>query len=573
MKHFIEHFQDVIQTEEDVELLRKKILDLAVRGQLVEQDPNDEPASSIIKRNKNEKEKLIRAKKIRKIKPLPPINSEEIPFDIPKSWEWVRLDELSAPANNSFVDGPFGSNLKTSDYTPFGVRLIQLQNIKEGYWDDSNKKYISVEKANSLSRCLTYPGDIAIAKMAYPVARSCIVPALEKQYILVADCIKLTVFQQIQKEYVCNVLNSIFFKNQAENVSTGTTRKRISLGKLKKLLFPVPPINEQRRIVDKVDKLFTYCNLLASNIRQKKERSSYLNKNVFTRIKDSTNKEVDRDIRFTIEHMEDLLQTKEHVQLLRNSILSLATRGKLVEQDPNDEPASVFLKRIKEEKEQLIKEKKIRKTIEAQPIKAEEIPYKIPDNWEWVRLSQIVYVLGGSTPQKSRADFWNNGDILWVSPKDMKSMYIKDSIDKITSKALEQRPLALIPKESLLMVVRSGILKRTIPLALTQKKCTINQDIKSLNVPVKNVNKYLFWLLKGNESRILEECAKKGTTVDRIIFDDLMKMLFPIPPLKEQMRIINKIEELMNICDKLEQQITSTEYKSNLFMRSVLQKI
>jgi type I restriction enzyme S subunit len=162
----------------------------------------------------------------------------------------------------------------------------------------------------------------------------------------------------------------------------------------------------------------------------------------------------------------EILQQENWIKTLRKLILQEAVQGKLVEQDPNDEPAAVLLERIREEKERLIKEKKIKKEKPLPPITPDEIPYELPKGWEWVRLGEIVYSEGGKTPSKANKEYWDKGDILWVSPKDMKTPYIIDSEDKITSIALQETSIPLVPVGSLLIVVRSGILKRTIPLAI-----------------------------------------------------------------------------------------------------------
>jgi len=168
---------------------------------------------------------------------------------IPKDWEVRPLADAAANQPNSFVDGPFGSNLKASEYSDEGVRLIQLQNIGEGIWYDENEKFIPEGKFQELIRHATYPGDIAIAKMADPVARACIVPPVSERFVVVADCIKLSPdLSRYDSRYLVAAINHCNFRLQAEGKSTGTTRKRINLTALKTIMLPVPPIEEQRYI-------------------------------------------------------------------------------------------------------------------------------------------------------------------------------------------------------------------------------------------------------------------------------------------------------------------------------------
>ena len=165
-------------------MLKSKVLDLAMRGKLVEQDPHDEPASVLLEKIKAEKEQLVKEGKIKKSKPLPPIADDEKPFDIPDSWEWVRLGNLTAPVEYAMADGPFGSNLKKADYTLNPeVRIIQLSNIGDNGWKNNNVKYTTFEHLKAIQRSEVYPGNIVIAKMM-PAGRAIIVPNNDKKYYL-----------------------------------------------------------------------------------------------------------------------------------------------------------------------------------------------------------------------------------------------------------------------------------------------------------------------------------------------------------------------------------------------------
>jgi len=172
----------------------------------------------------------------------------------PTEWERITLEDVASISPNSFVDGPFGSNLKTTEYSTSGVRLIQLQNIGEGVWFDDNRKFIPFRKFEELKRHSASPGDIAIAKMADPVARACLIPPVAQQFVVVADCIKLTPNTRLyDSRYVVYAINSHYVRQQAEQKSSGTTRLRINLSKLKTLELRVPPLLEQRRIAEILD--------------------------------------------------------------------------------------------------------------------------------------------------------------------------------------------------------------------------------------------------------------------------------------------------------------------------------
>lgn len=169
-------------------------------------------------------------------------------------WQYLPLAEIAANSLHSFVDGPFGSDLKSDEYTTEGIRLIQLQNIGDGEWMDENKKFISEKKFMQLKRHAAYPGDIAIAKMADPIARACILPFVSDRFVVVADCIKLTPdFKKFNSKYVVYAINYHSARKQAELKSTGTTRQRINLSLLKTVEIPAPSLTEQNRIAEILD--------------------------------------------------------------------------------------------------------------------------------------------------------------------------------------------------------------------------------------------------------------------------------------------------------------------------------
>ena len=244
-----------------------------------------------------------------------------------------------------------------------------------------------------------------------------------------------------------------------------------------------------------------------------------------------------------------LAEAPNGIQRLRELVLELAVRGKLVEQDSRDEPAAELLGRIKAEKARLVMEGKIRSG-RALPSPPEACPFDIPSGWEPCRLAELGFFLGGKTPSTNVSAYWN-GSIPWVSPKDMKVALIEDTEDHVSQLAIENG-LPLIPKGSVLIVVRSGILRRMVPVAITVRDCTINQDLKAL-WPYPSVDpKYVALLIKGFESYILEHLTKTGTTVESLKFDEFATHRFPLPPLGEQARILARVDELMALLDRLD---------------------
>ena len=237
---------------------------------------------------------------------------------------------------------------------------------------------------------------------------------------------------------------------------------------------------------------------------------------------------------------------------LRQKILDLAIHGKLVPQDPNDEPASVLLERIKAEKERLIKEGKIKRSKKsAKSSDTPHYPYLLPNGWEWCNLEDIVSFGGGKTPSMDNKEYWDNGNHLWVTSKDMKYSYITNSLMKITDKALEV--MTIYEKGTLLVVTRSGILRHTLPLSILEKPATVNQDLKTISPHIQELSEYLYVVIKANEHFILKEYHKDGTTVDSIDFDKFRCLPIPLAPIAEQKRIIVETKRWFALIDQVEQ--------------------
>ena len=235
------------------------------------------------------------------------------------------------------------------------------------------------------------------------------------------------------------------------------------------------------------------------------------------------------------------------IKKLRQKILDLAISGKLVPQNPNDEPASVLLERIRAEKERLIAEGKIKRPKKSKSSSAESHYQQLPDGWAVTRLADIAWFGGGKTPSTENRIFWNNGTINWITSKDMKEPVIIDS--KIKLSAIGASQSTIYPKGTLLMVTRSGILRRTLPLAITGKESTVNQDIKTVTTPFYGITEYLYWYFTANESEILEKYQKDGTTVESIDFEKFQNIEVLLPPLAEQERIIKQLKLLLQLID------------------------
>jgi len=513
--------------------LKNSILQMAVQGKLVPQDPNDEPASVLLERIRAEKERLIKEKKIKREKnpsvifkgadntPYEKIGDEvrslagEVPFEIPDSWEWARLG--SVVYNR-------GQTSPSTEFCYIDIGSIDNKNQKLNPTDTT----IAPDKAPSRARKLVDMGDILYSTVRPYLHNMCIIDR-EFPHIPIASTgfAVLTCHANLLNKYLFYYLMSPDFDAYANNTDNakGVAYPAINDDRLYKALIPIPPVAEQHRIVSAIDSV----NMPLCEYGSKEETLRILN--------------------------------TSFPENLKKSILQEAVQGKLVPQDPSDEPAEALLERIRVEKQRLIKEGKVKKDKRESVIFRrdnshyekrgsedvcidEEVPFEIPENWAWARLSSFGVFSSGKTPSMSNPQFWN-GNVPWVTSKDMKRPVITDSEMHISE--LAASTMQLYPTGTLLLVARSGILKRILPLCKLGIDSTINQDIKAFSLYDIELSEWLFYGIKAFEPYILKELVKSVTTVESLKFDEFAAMLIPVPPLSEQRRIIAAIKAAMNL--------------------------
>ncbi len=520
------------------ETLKKSILQYAIEGKLVPQDPNDEPASELLKRIKAEKEQLIKEGKIKKDKTESYIFkgednkyyeqigskivdiTDEIPFEIPQGWEWVRLGNI----------GDWGSgstpNKSRYDYYKNGtIYWLKTGDLNDNYINDIPEK-ITELALKETSVKIKPVGSLLIAMYGATIGKLGIlnIPATTNQAC--CACIK---YADINTKYLFYYLLSE--RDNLRKRGEGGAQPNISREKIIAYLLPVPPLPEQQRIVDKLEQILP----LIDEYKINEEKLSKLNETLPAKIK--------------------------------QSILQHAVQGKLVEQDPNDEPASELLKRIKAEKEQLIKESKIKKgKTESYIYKGEdnnyyeqigsktiditdEIPFEIPQGWEWVRLGNIVNIARGGSPRPIQDYLTTAEDGLnWIKigDTDKGGKYINSTKEKITPDGLHKT--RFVRKGDFLL---SNSMSFGRPYILNIDGCIHDGWLVLSEVDYCFNKDFLYYLLSSHY--IYQQfCGKvSGAVVKNLNSEKVAGALICLPPLSEQQRIVNKIEELLNLCNTL----------------------
>lgn len=529
-----------------VKKLRELILDLAVRGLLVPQDPNDEPASVLLMRLHGERDLLVTNKIIRKPKVLKDVSDTEFPSSIPTGWVRVRLNDI----------GDWGAGAtplrSRSEFYGGAISWFKSGELNADFISHSEETVTELALKESSLR-LNKSGDVLLAMYGATIGKASILtlPATTNQ--AVCAC---TVFNGVGNVFLLTLLKA--YRPRFLAIGVGGAQPNISREKIIDTPIALPPLAEQHRIVTKVDELMALCDTLEQQQEDSIQAHETLVETLLEALTDAVDADVFQAAWQRISEYFDVLFTTEHsIDKLKETILQLAVMGKLVPQDPSDEPASELLKNIVAKKEQLVKEKLIKKQKPLTEITDEEKPFNLPRGWVWTTLSNLGTFFGGKTPSKNNSRYWG-GSIPWVTPKDMKVNDIFGAQDKVTQLAIDDG-LGLVDCESLLFVARSGILRRAFPVAITRVECTVNQDLKVLSLFDKKLSRYVHLMMKGFEGYILNNLTKIGTTVESLKFDEFSRHYFLLPPLAEQHRIVAKVDQLMALCDQLKDSLQQAQ--------------
>ncbi len=483
------------------EQLRASILQYAMEGKLVKQNPDDEPAVTLLDKIKTEREKLVKEGKLKKPRKVQSTEDEDFKFDIPNSWSWCRLGNIIY----HLTDGAH----KTPKYidTKDGIPFLSVKDISSGKIDLTNTKFISQETHEVLSkRCNPQKGDILLTKVGttgIPV----IVDTDIKFDLFVSVALLKFDDKLIDAKYFKYLLESPLVQDQVRENTKGVGNKNWVLRDINNTLIVLPPLEEQKRIVAKIEKLMPLVDEYAES---------------YNRLQKIDNEFEDK---------------------LKQSVLQYAMEGKLVKQNPSDEPASVLLEKIKAEKAELVKEKKIKKSKPLPDITDDEKPFDIPASWEWVRFDDILDVRDGThdTPK------YVSDGIPLITSKNISSGYL----DFINVKYISQQDFKKINERS--NVNKGDIIFAMIGTIGNPILVSTDRKFAIKNVALlKKVTERLSMPFVLDYLMIAQIWWNKRATGAVQKFVSLRKIrssLLPLPPLKEQNRIVNKIKHTNLVLD------------------------
>jgi type I restriction enzyme S subunit len=549
MAFFLDNFQVLADAPNGIKHLREMILQLAVMGKLVPRDPDDEPAALLLEKIKKEKDRLIKSGKIKKQKPLPPIKEEEIPYEIPKGWVWVRMRDICHD---------WGQKKPDKKFTYIDVASIDQ---KKGIISN-NTQLLAPENAPSRARKIVKKDTVIYSTVRpYLLNIAIIEKHVEPEPIASTAFAILHTFSGVYNQYIYHYLRSAPFITYVEEQMIGVAYPAINDAKFFSGLLPLPPLNEQKRIVQRVDRLMTLCDELEKKKEKKIKKQVSLNNASLEKLLSSRSPEEFQDRwRLIADNFDVLYADPDNVAKLKQAVLQLAVMGKLVPQDPDDEPASLLLEKIKKEKERLIKAGKIKKPKPLPPIKKEEIPYELPKGWVWAYLDNVAEIVRGGSPRPARDPMFYGGNIPFLKVADLTSdsdMYLHSHTYTIKKTGLKKTRYV---SANTLMLTNSGA-----TLGVPKICCfdtTINDGIAAfLHVPDDIYIPYLYFFLKSRTKWFLD-FASRGQGQPNLNTDIIKTTLLPLPPAIEQHRIVSRVEELLDLCDGLEETLRKAATKS-----------
>ncbi|WP_441257446.1 restriction endonuclease subunit S [Vibrio sp. Vf1514] len=542
-----------------VKKLRELILELAVRGKLVPQDPNDEPASVLLERIAAEKALLVKEKKIKNPKQLPAISESEIIEGLPKSWELVRIGYMSILENGDRSKNyPNKSVLVES-----GIPFVNAGHLVNSRINEAEMTYITQERFDLLRAGKFNDGDIlfclrgSLGKCA--IVENFGIGAIASSLVIVKP------EKSVIPEYLLKFFESPLSLSNIRKYDNGTAQPNLSASDLAKFVIPLPPLTEQHRIVAKVDELMTLCDQLEQQTEASIEAHQVLVTTLLDTLTNSADaNELMQNWARISEHFDTLFTTEESIDQLKQTILQLAVMGKLVPQDPSDEPAAELLKRIAEEKAQLVKEKKIKKEKSLPPISEDEKPFELPNGWEWCRLGdlELSSEAGWSPKCLDTPRSEDNWGVLKVSAVTW------NQYNPMENKEL---PNSLAPREHLEVQDGDFLISRANTADLVAKAVIVPNDSPTHLMMSDKIIRFRFsdkvsshYINLFNNSQFARNYYSQvaggtSSSMKNVSREQIKNLLICLPPVATQTAIIDIVGCFFDICEQLKQKVQENQ--------------
>ena len=552
------HFDTAFAAPDGIRKLRELILTLAMQGKLVPQDPRDPPASQLLKDIEAEKSRLWRDGKIKAPKPLPEITTTEIAYALPPGWEWVRFGNIAQ--HNS------GKTLDKGRNTGQSRKYITTSNLYWGRFELDSVRQMLIRE-DELEKCTARKNDLLICEGGE--AGRAAVWNYETDVCFQNHIHRARLYGDIDPYFAYRFFEKLNATREIEKHRKGVGISNMSSKALASIAFPLPPLPEQHRIVAKIDQLMARCDELERLRAEREQKRRSVHAAALKQLLDAQAADRIADAwQFISQHFGDLYAVKENVTELRKAILQLAVMGKLVPQDPSDPPASQLLKDIEAEKSRLWRNGKIKAPKPLPEIKPAEIPYALPLGWVWSTLAQVALI----NPRNTAAD---SAEVSFV-PMTL--------IGTGNDGAHEQEVRAWADvKQGFTHFAEGDIgVAKITPCFENSKACVFSKLKSGLGAGTTELHivrpvaemiapRYVLTYLKSPQFLLVGQTKMTGTAGQKRLPKEFVESNpFPLPPLPEQRRIVAKIDQLMALCDTLEQQINAATNKQTELLDALM---
>jgi type I restriction enzyme S subunit len=564
-ERLLQHFDRISEAPDAIPRLRRFILDLAVRGKLVEQDPSDEPASELLKRIHGEKSRLIK-----KQKEAAEMDGTGVSLEVPPNWKLIPLIALGTwaigsgfPKNEQGIqDGPYFF-LKVSDMNLPGNEKYIV----------SSQNFIDEAAAARMRAKIHPPGTIIFPKIGGAIATN-------KRRILTQgsaidnNCLGITFWSNLSVDWCYLLLTTLDFTQY----QAGTAVPALQQSVLEQIRVSLPPLAEQHRIVAKVDELMSLCDQLeAAKTEREQSRDRlvatclhHLNQPAETAEADAPDTFCDH-AQFIFNHLPRLTTRRAHIKQLRETILNLAVCGKLVPQNPNDEPALELLKRIQAEKARLVEEGIILRQKWASS-DLNGYAFERPVKWEAVNFGDVCNLV--TSGSRGWAEFYSDAGPKFIRAQNIRFGRLRlDDLACVNPPKKTEGTRTQVSNGDLLIVIGTTGAGVTNPALLERElgEAYVSQHVALIKPTATSLSRWLLLCLMapaGGRAELVERAYGAGKP--GLNLDNIRSLNIPLPPLAEQHRIVAKVDELMALCDQLEAQLTTTEADSRRLLEAVL---
>jgi type I restriction enzyme S subunit len=530
--------------------LRELILGLAVRGRLVPQDPCDEPASILLRKIQDEKDRLVAAARVKRGKVSASVKEEEAPFVLPASWLWTRLDA----ATKKITDGTHHSpaSLPTGAF-----KYLSAKNIKSWGIDLADVTYVPAQVHQEIySRCDPEYGDVLYIKDGATTGVLTI-NTLNEEFSLLSSVAVVKPSCGLTSAYLAVLMRSPFFYRAMRDGMTGVAITRVTLSKLGAALVPLPPLNEQARIVARVDELMQLCDALEAKGKLEAQQHARLLETLLGTLTDSTTpEELAANWQRVAEHFDLLLDRPEAVDVLEQTVLQLAVRGLLVPQDPSDEPAAMLLAQIRAHKAQLSSDGRVKRDKPLPAVDMQATPFALPRGWAWARFPELGEFGRGKSKHRPRNDPALFSPPIYPLVQTGEVARAKGTILEFHSKYSELglAQSRLWPAGTLCITIAANIADAAV---LGFDACFPDSVVGFVPASCLGGTNYFQAFLETAKTDLVKFAP--ATAQKNINLEILESLLVPLPPKSEIERIVSRVTELRRLCADLRQRLAASQ--------------